>query len=86
MNNERFIEMTEEEWFESWVAPLRKAAQNQDRETLADYVEYPFGMRTPIPPINNKAEMLERFDEMLFPDGESPLKAVLFEEYLVQVQ
>lgn len=31
-------------------------------------------------------EMLERFDEMLFPDGESPLKAVLFEEYLVQVQ
>ena len=31
-------------------------------------------------------EMLERFDELLFPDGESPLKAVLFEEYLVQVQ
>lgn len=31
-------------------------------------------------------EMLERFDEMLFPNGESPLKAVLFEEYLVQVQ
>jgi flagellar basal body-associated protein FliL len=31
-------------------------------------------------------EMLERFDEMLFPDGESPLRAVLFEEYLVQVQ
>lgn len=31
-------------------------------------------------------EMLERFDEMLFPDGDSPLKAVLFEEYLVQVQ
>ena len=31
-------------------------------------------------------EMLEQFDEMLFPNGESPLKAVLFEEYLVQVQ
>jgi flagellar basal body-associated protein FliL len=31
-------------------------------------------------------EFLERFDEMLFPTGDSPLKAVLFEEYLVQVQ
>jgi len=28
-------------------------------------------------------EMLERFDDMLFPDGESPLVAVLFEEYVV---
>lgn len=31
-------------------------------------------------------EVLERYDEMLFPNGDSPLKAVLFEEYLVQVQ
>jgi flagellar FliL protein len=28
-------------------------------------------------------EMLERFDDLLFPDGESPLVAVLFEEYVV---
>lgn len=31
-------------------------------------------------------EMLERFEEILYPSGESPLRAVLFEEYLVQVQ
>ena len=29
-------------------------------------------------------EILERFDDILYPAGDSPLKAVLFEEYLVQ--
>ncbi len=29
-------------------------------------------------------EILERFDEVLYPEGESPLRAVLFEEYVVQ--
>jgi flagellar basal body-associated protein FliL len=28
-------------------------------------------------------EMLERFEDLLFPEGESPLVAVLFEEYVV---
>lgn len=29
-------------------------------------------------------EMLERFDDMLYPNGDSPIRAVLFEEYIVQ--
>lgn len=29
-------------------------------------------------------EMLERFDDMLFPEGESPLRAVVFESYVIQ--
>lgn len=29
-------------------------------------------------------EILERFDEVLYPDGHSPLRAILFEEYVVQ--
>jgi flagellar basal body-associated protein FliL len=29
-------------------------------------------------------EMMERFDDMLYPNGESPIRAVLFEEYIVQ--
>jgi len=29
-------------------------------------------------------EILERFDEVLYPEGHSPLRAILFEEYVVQ--
>ena len=29
-------------------------------------------------------EVLERFDDMLYPEGASPLRAVLFEEYIIQ--
>jgi flagellar basal body-associated protein FliL len=29
-------------------------------------------------------EILERFEEVLYPEGHSPLRAILFEEYVVQ--
>ncbi len=29
-------------------------------------------------------EMLERYDDMLYPEGESPLRGVLFEQYVIQ--
>ena len=29
-------------------------------------------------------EILEHFDEVLYPDGDGPLREVLFEEYVVQ--
>ena len=29
-------------------------------------------------------EVMERFDDMLYPEGESPLRAVLVEEYVIQ--
>lgn len=29
-------------------------------------------------------EILERFDDLLYPSGDSPMRAVLFEEYVVQ--
>lgn len=46
------------------ISAIINAFKSQDINIIATLISYPLKRETPIPPINNKAEFIERFDEI----------------------
>jgi hypothetical protein len=60
-----FSQTVLEERYQLSVKPFVDAVVNNDREKTADLIYYyPFSRQYPIPPINNKREMIERYDQI----------------------
>jgi len=60
-----FSQTVLEKRYQLLVKPFVEAVVNNDREKTADLIfYYPFRRRYPIPPINNKREMIEKYDQI----------------------
>jgi hypothetical protein len=60
-----FSQTVLEERYQLSVMPFVEAVVNNDREKIADLIfYYPFSRQYPLPPINNKMEMIEKYDQI----------------------
>jgi hypothetical protein len=60
-----FSQTVLEERYQLSVKPFVEAIVNNDREKIADLIfYYPFRRQYPMPPINNKREMIEKYDQI----------------------
>jgi hypothetical protein len=53
-----------EKKYQDIVRPFWNAVQNNDRKTIIDLIHYPLNRQYPIPQINNKLEMNERYETL----------------------
>jgi hypothetical protein len=57
-----FSQSTLEKEYQDIIRPFLNAVINNDKETIMDMIFYPLKRQYPIPYINNKLEMNERYD------------------------
>ncbi|MDR0321352.1 MAG: hypothetical protein LBI28_07595 [Treponema sp.] len=59
-----FSENILEEEYQSLIRPFVEAIKNNNKERIADLILYPLRRQYPIPSINNRHEMLERYNQV----------------------
>jgi hypothetical protein len=62
--NNLFSQVVLEKRYQLLVEPFVEAVVNNDRKKITELIYYPLRRQYPIPPIHNKEEMIERYDQV----------------------